>query len=416
MDFLARHNFSLSIADQLHTRILSDMKKGLTTGGAEEAMIKTGSAAVRTIKEGESVIVIDAGGTNFRSSLVTKTETGIEISDFEKTKMPAIDRELNKHEFYKAIADNIARLKDRADKISFCFSYAMAITEDGDGKIIRFSKEVKAPQAIGTYLGKELLTELKMQGWKKIRKINVLNDTTALLLSSFVDSHTSSWSSQLAFILGTGMNSAYIHNKKIIVTECGMFSDLPQSNFDLAVCKKTTLPQQSILEKMSSGAYLGEIAFEMIKSACQENIFSKACIEEFSKLSFVSTADFDQILLSQQPVSENKKIMPSHLMPAIQKGTSEDLQILKSFLDSIISRSAVLTAEAIYAAILDADKNEKNTAAPVAIVCNGSTFWKTPLLKEKVESRLKELLSTDFEIIQIDDDITKGSFAAAFIQ
>ncbi len=417
MDFLARHNFSLSIADQLHTRILSDMKKGLTTGDAEEAMIKAGSAAVRTIKEGESVIAIDAGGTNFRSSLVTKTETGIEISDFEKTKMPAIDRELNKHEFYKAIADNIARLKDRADKISFCFSYAMAITEDGDGKIIRFSKEVKAPQAIGTYLGKELLTELKMQGWKKIKKINVLNDTTALLLSSFVDSsHTSSWSSQLAFILGTGMNSAYIHNKKIIVTECGMFSDLPQSDFDLAVCKRTTLPQQSLLEKMSSGAYLGEIAFEMIKSACQDNIFSKACIEEFSKLSFVSTADFDQILLSQQPVSENKKIMPSHLMPALQKGTSEDLQILKSFLDSIISRSAFLTAEAIYAAILDADKNEKNTAAPVAIICNGSTFWKTPLLKEKVESRLKELLSTDFEIIQIDDDITKGSFAAAFIQ
>ena len=61
MDFLERHNFSLSIADQLHTKILSDMKKGLTTGGAEEAMIKAGSAAVRTIKEGESVIVIDAG-------------------------------------------------------------------------------------------------------------------------------------------------------------------------------------------------------------------------------------------------------------------------------------------------------------------------------------------------------------------
>ena len=145
MDFLERHNFSLSIADKLHTKILSDMERGLTSGGAEEAMIKAGSAAVRTINTGESAIVIDAGGTNFRSSLVTKTESGIEISDFEKTKMPAIDRELNKHEFYKAIADKIARLKDRADKISFCFSYAMAITEDGDGKIIRFSKEVKAP-------------------------------------------------------------------------------------------------------------------------------------------------------------------------------------------------------------------------------------------------------------------------------
>lgn len=414
-EFLIAHNFSISIADKLHQKIFSDMQTGLKTGGADQAMIKAGSAVIRNIKAGESVIVIDAGGTNFRSCLVTKTNNGLEVSDFEKTSMPAIDHELNKKEFYKAIADNISRLKDSADKISFCFSYAMAITEDGDGKIIRFSKEVKAPEAVGTYLGKELLSELKIQGWKKVKKINVLNDTTALLLSSFVEAGRKNYKSHIAFILGTGMNSAYINKGQIIVTECGMFSDLYQSDFDLRVCSHTTEPVKSLLEKMSSGAYLGDLAFEMINSACQENIFSKAFAEEFSKLSFVSTADFDQILLPRQ-TSDSEKIMTSHLMPALEKGTSEDSQILKTILESIITRSAFLTAEAIYAAILDTDKNEKDSAAPVAIACNGSTFWKTPLLKEKVESRLKELLPTDFEIIKIDDDITKGSFAAAFIQ
>ena len=414
-EFLIAHNFSISIADKLHQKIFSDMQTGLKTGGADQAMIKAGSAVIRNIKAGESVIVIDAGGTNFRSCLVTKTNNGLEVSDFEKTSMPAIDHELNKKEFYKAIADNISRLKDSADTISFCFSYAMAITEDGDGKIIRFSKEVKAPEAVGTYLGKELLSELKIQGWKKVKKINVLNDTTALLLSSFVEAGRKNYKSHIAFILGTGMNSAYINKGQIIVTECGMFSDLYQSDFDLRVCSHTTEPGKSLLEKMTSGAYLGELAFEMINSACQENIFSKAFAEEFSKLSFVSTADFDQILLPRQ-ISDSKKIITSHLMPALEKGTSEDSQILKTILESIITRSAFLTAEAIYAAILDTDKNEKDSAAPVAIACNGSTFWKTPLLKEKVESRLKELLPTDFEIIKIDDDITKGSFAAAFIQ
>ena len=414
-EFLIAHNFSISIADKLHQKIFTDMQTGLKTGGADQAMIKAGSAVIRNIKAGESVIVIDAGGTNFRSCLVTKTNNGLEVSDFEKTSMPAINHELNKKEFYKAIADNISRLKDSADKISFCFSYAMAITEDGDGKIIRFSKEVKAPEAVGTYLGKELLSELKIQGWKKVKKINVLNDTTALLLSSFVEAGRKNYKSHIAFILGTGMNSAYINKGQIIVTECGMFSDLYQSDFDLRVCSHTTEPGKSLLEKMTSGAYLGDLAFEMLNSAYQENIFSKAFAEEFSKLSFVSTADFDQILLPRQ-TSDSKKIMPSHLMPALEKGTSEDSQILKTILESIITRSAFLTAEAIYAAILDTDKNEKDSAAPVAIACNGSTFWKTPLLKEKVESRLKELLSTDFEIIKIDDDITKGSFAAAFIQ
>ena len=127
LDFLSSHNFSSTVADNLHNKILADMERGLKAGGSDQAMIKAGSALVDEIAEGENAIVIDAGGTNFRSCLVTKTADGLEISDFQKTLMPAIDRELNRQEFYKAIADNISRLKDRSSKISFCFSYAMAM-------------------------------------------------------------------------------------------------------------------------------------------------------------------------------------------------------------------------------------------------------------------------------------------------
>lgn len=390
-NFLTRHNFTVSFADNLHQKIVEDMNKGLTTGGSDQAMIKAGSAAVREIQEGESAIVIDAGGTNFRSSLVTKTKDGIEISDFRKTVMPATDRSLNKKEFYQAIAQNISRLKDRSDKISFCFSYAMAITEDGDGKIIRFSKEVKAAEAVGTYLGKELLAELKIQGWKKIKKINVLNDTTALLLSSFVEGSEKKWSSHLAFILGTGMNSAYIQNKRIIVTECGMYSALPQSDFDIAVCSRTTQPHQSLLEKMCSGAYLGDIATEMVKTAVLESLFSSS----FTAPERFETKDFDAYFSKSDTTLSPDKLRITELLYVI------------------ISRSAKLSAEAIYAASLCSDKEKGEL--PVCITCNGSTFWKTPLLKETAEAQLKALLQQPFEIIQIDNDITKGSFAAAFI-
>ena len=400
LDFLVSHNFTLAIADNLHNKILADMVSGLRTGGSDQAMIKAGSALVEEIRPGENAIVIDAGGTNFRSCLVTKTTDGIEISDFQKTLMPAIDRELNKHDFYKAIADNISRLKDRSDKISFCFSYAMAITQDGDGKIIRFSKEVKAPEAVGTYLGKELLKELKIQGWSKIKKINVLNDTTALLLST--SSHNCK--SRIAFILGTGMNSAFVYKKRIIVTECGMFSNLPQSDFDLTICSKTSQPKQSLLEKMSSGAYLGDLAHETLSQACKEELFATPFIEAFKKLKHLATADFDGLYNTEKE---------SRLSAAISKGTSDDLSFLKEIITAIIERSAYLTAEAIYAAILMAD--EDNAEYPVCIACNGSTFWKTPGLKEKAENRLKTLFSASFEITQIDDDITKGSFAAAFL-
>ncbi len=390
-NFLTRHYFNMNLAENLHEKITVDMKKGLSAGGSDQAMIKAGSAAVREIKEGESVIVIDAGGTNFRSCLVTKTKSGIEITDFEKNTMPATDCELNKNQFYEAIAKNISRLKDKSNKISFCFSYAMAITEDGDGKIIRFSKEIKAPEAAGTYLGKELLAELKIQGWKKITKINVLNDTTALLLSSFVEGSEKKWASHIAFILGTGMNSAYIQDKQIIVTECGMFSALSQSNFDKTVCSRTSQPHQSLLEKMCSGAYLGAIATQMIKVAAKEGIFSPS----YTIPESLETKDFD-----------------AYFSKAPETLTSDEFKI-KEMLYAIITRSAKLSAEAIYAAYLCSDKEKGEL--PVCITCNGSTFWKTPLLKQTVETQLKALLQQPFEIIHIDDDITKGSFAAAFI-
>ena len=390
LSFLKKHNFSTDIADKLHQKIIDDMKKGLATGGADQAMIKAGKASLRAMNEGESVIVIDAGGTNFRSSLVTKSKDGITISNFQKTSMPAIDRELSKKEFYKSIADNISRLKDCSDKISFCFSYAMAITEDGDGKILRFSKEVKAEEAVGTYIGKELLAELKSQGWEKIKKINVLNDTTALLLSSFVDT-SKSWSSHIAYILGTGMNSAYIQDKRIIVTECGMFNNIPLSDFDKEVTSRTTFPNLSLLEKMSSGAYLGDIAFEIIKAGCEEGLFSNSFIPPRS----LATKDFDAYF------------------SADEAALSEDQKILKELYTAVITRSAYLSAEAIYAAAVCSDKEKGES--PLCIACNGSTFWKTPLLKKTVEARLGSLLQQPFEIIQVDDDITKGSFAAAFI-
>ena len=401
--FLKKHNFSTQISDNLHDAILSDMKKGLEKGNADQAMIRAGKAVIRNISKGENAIIIDAGGTNFRSCLVTKTEDGIEVSDFQRTSMPAIDRELSKKEFYKAIADNISRLKDKSDKISFCFSYAMEITEDGDGKILRFSKEVKAQDAVGSYIGKELCAELKKQGWKKIQKISVLNDTSALLLSSFTDSQKN-WKSRIAFILGTGMNSAYILHNRIIVTECGMFNSIPQSLFDITVDNHTSHPGLSILEKMCSGVYLGEIAYQMIKTACDEGLFSDNFADEAAKLPSISTMDFDGLFI---------KGKETKLTELLKHGTQEDSKILITLITAIITRSANLTAETIYSAVVSADKEKEEL--PICITCNGSTFWKTPLLKETVEECLKDLLQQPFEIIQIDDDITKGSFAAAFI-
>ena len=400
-NFLRKHNFSTEFAG-LKEKLAKDMALGLEQRGAsQQAMIKAGSADIKEIKNGEKVIVIDAGGTNFRSCLVEKSENDLTITDFQKTFMPATDRELNKSEFYNAIADNIERLKDKADKISFCFSYAIEITEKGDGKILKFSKEVKAPQAVGTYVGKELFSVLKERGWKNLQKITILNDTTALLLSACLEKNGNA-----AFILGTGMNSTYIINKQIIVTECGMFCKLPQSDFDIAVDKLSTAPRTSILEKMTSGAYLGKIAKEMLIAAAKEGLFSKEAARKITNTDEIKASDFDGFLF---PEKENEKT--SRLNRIFDTTPTEDRQKALFLIKKLIERTASLCSQAILVLIEESDKKEG-----VSIACNGSTVWKTPYLLEMIKDKLNKASTCPYEIIQIDDDITKGSFAAAFIQ
>ncbi|MCR5761949.1 MAG: hexokinase [Treponema sp.] len=384
-NFFSKHRFYTNIANGLHEKILSD-----------HAMLQAGRAEIHAIKEGEESIIIDAGGTNFRSCIVRKSGDGICISDFEKTYMPGTDRKVNKEEFYNAIAENISRLKDRSDRISFCFSYAMEITNEGDGRILKFSKEINAQDAVGSFIGKELMAVLKNQGWKKVKKINVINDTAALLLSGIYARQSNLGSSHVAFILGTGMNSAYVRNGRIVVTECGMFNGVQQSDFDRIADSGTAHPGQSVLEKMCSGAYLGEIVHAMIDTACDEGLFSKEFINEAKNIAGLKASDLDPILRGE-----------------IKSGSESDQSILKTFAVAAVTRAAELSAEAVYAAILDSDRNQGTGNA--CISCNGSTFWKTPFLKDIMESRLKTLLSDKFEIIQVSDDITVGTFASAFV-
>ena len=152
--FLNRHGFSAKGYDvnTVIDSLLYDMEKGLDVGPGvldsmdpSEPMIATWGLPPESSPKNQTVIVIDAGGTNFRSCLVTFDENGNStISELEKTSMPGIEKELSKKDFFEAIAKNLDHLKNKASRIGFCFSYAMEITPDGDDRVIRFSKEIKA--------------------------------------------------------------------------------------------------------------------------------------------------------------------------------------------------------------------------------------------------------------------------------
>ncbi|MGP1458675.1 MAG: hexokinase [Treponema sp.] len=420
--FLLKHNFVRHLdVEVLAEAILDDMNKGLMGLEADQDMIPTWCLPPEQRAVGKSVIVIDAGGTNFRSCLVAFDENGnASISEMEKTKMPGVERELSKKEFFDQFANNLEHLKNKADRIGFCFSYPMRITEDGDGVLLGFSKEVKAPEVAGCKVGKELKEALKAHGWNEIRRVTMLNDTVAALLAgAAAPSAGCRYSSYIGFILGTGLNAAYIQNeikernfqKQIVVCESGKMNKVVLSDFDAAFDKKSARPGVFHIEKQCSGAYLGFAALEILHSAAEEKLFSEKMNASLRALQTLTLIELDSFLHSPYGDGSLAKLAASN-------ASEDDYDILFELLDAVVERSARSAAAILIAAVVQSGEG-KHPTRPVCILCNGTTFYKTRMIKARVEGLLDEHLtrrrSLYWETLERDNDITLGTAIAGLL-
>ena len=421
--FLARHNFVnhvdvLSVAQA----ILDDMSLGLSGKKSDEDMIKTFSNPPSSSAKGKSVIVIDAGGTNFRSCLVTFDSNGLpSISEMEKTKMPGVEKELSRKEFFEQFAVNLEHLKNKSDRIGFCFSYPMTICEDGDGILIGFSKEVKAPEVVGAKIGDCLKAVLKEHGWNDIKRITLCNDTVAALLAGAACAEDGDrYSSNIGFILGTGMNAAYIQpdcdcckiKKQIVVCESGKFLKVNRSDFDLDFDKTTVKPGTFFLEKLCSGAYLGPVSWFALKAAANDGLFTEKTAAAIKALEPLPLIEMDKFL--HHPY--NKDCILGKI--ACETATDEDTDKMFQILDAIAERSARYSAAILTACAVKTGEG-KNAAKPICILCDGTTFFKTYKVRERVYGYLDEVLTRQlgiyWNIVSCDNDITLGAAISGLI-
>lgn len=421
--FLSSHNFVnhvdiLSVAQA----IKDDMVKGLKKEKADQDMIKTFCNPPKTSAKGKSVIVIDAGGTNFRSCLVTFDENGVpSISEMEKTKMPGVEKELSKKEFFAQFAKNLEHLKNKSDRIGFCFSYPMQIKENGDGVLLSFSKEVKAPEVVGCEIGKCLVEELEKNGWNSIKRISLCNDTVAALLAGAAcATDADRYSSYIGFILGTGMNAAYIQPKcevcgvdeQIIVCESGKFLSVNRSDFDIDFDKTTTKPGTFFLEKLCSGAYLGPVSLFALKAACKDGLFSSNVCEKINQIENLTLIEMDQFLHGPY----NKENPLGKIV--CDDASDEDADKIYQILDAIVERSARYSSAILIACAMQTSKG-KIASKPVCMLCDGTTFFKTHMIKERVHGYLDQILTNQlgiyWKITSCDNDITLGAAICGLI-
>ncbi len=422
-EFLTEHKMKASNYDiqELVDIFTSEMMEGLAGNLASSLrMIPTYIEADNNFLTGLPVLAIDAGGTNFRAAKVMfDTDNLLKISDVINDKMPGLEGEISKEQFFETIAGYIRPIAQITERIGFCFSYPSEILPSKDGVLIKFCKEVQAPGVIGQLIGKNLLETLGMTE----KQIVLLNDTVATLLAGKSASVTKKYDSFIGYILGTGTNGCYIESNRNILTkpeldgnksqiiniESGNFGKIAQADIDNAYDKTTTNPGEHILEKMIAGGYLGGLSLLTLKTAAKEGVFSSTTSSYLLSLDNLTSEEVSNFL--DNPVSGKT---PLHLF--ISDDT--DRENCVNIMINIIDRAAKLVAVSMAAIILKTNKG-KSPDHPILITVEGTTFYKMHKLREYFEKYLDEYLTGErqryYEFTEVKQSSLVGAALAALI-
>ncbi len=384
-------------------------------------MIPTYIEPVVEVERNKKVLVLDAGGTNFRVATVYfDYEFKPVIEKFARFSMPGSKSSVSKDEFFNTIVDYIVKTTDIENNIGFCFSYPTEILPDKDGRLIQFCKEVVAPEVEGELIGRGLKKAFNKRGLKSEVKVVLINDTVATLLAGLATRREKEYDNYIGFILGTGTNCCYVENnreilklkgldpdkKQIVNVESGAFGKAPRGIIDESLDSKTMDPGDYKFEKMIAGGYLGMLCLETFKFAARENLLSENFSRCIQKIELLETKDINRFFDNPE---KNTDIFKGCSL------TDDDYKVLFFIIDRLIERAAKLTAINIGSVILKSNSGY-NPLKPVLITAEGTTFYELKNLKEKVLCYLNDFIVSKnnrfYEITGVENATLIGSAIA----
>lgn len=402
-----------------------EMKAGLADDHASSLMmLKTHITADGNVPKNKIVIVMDAGGTNFRVAIVYFDDSGKAVTDYYQSyPMPGANRELNREEFFDKIAEYLMPVIHLSDDIGFCFSYATYALPNHDGRLIAFCKEVKVRRAEGVEICSELAKALERKGIKEQKHFVLINDTVATLLGGKAWAGTDDcFDSYVGFILGTGTNSCYIEQTKnikkmgdmhypnsnmIVNLESGMYTGFLQGTIDKKIDSATKTPGDHMFEKMVSGAYLGTVMLETIKLIAKQGLLSKALAAKLDEMDALSLRDVDDFC---RGVEDN-------ILSRMTAKNQADREGIRLIIESLYERAARLVAINLAAIIVHTGKG-LNADRPVCVCAEGTTFHKSELFQKYITRHMKEIsdkLDIHLRIVKTKDATLIGSAIAVLL-
>jgi len=397
--------------DALVKDVLAEMDKGLNGKKSSLPMIPSYISPITNIPPGKTVLALDAGGTNLRASLVHFKENGEAVPQgTNKMPMPGTYGHVNAQQYFEAIANvTLPLLNDaKIEGIGFTFSYPMEITQDADGILLAFSKEVDAPDVIGKAIGKGLRDALAAKGCKYSGPIVLLNDTVATLLSGLVSISPDGEASRtvadfsvksgpvIGFILGTGFNTAYTEtvipkigfnspsSPQIVVCESGNFNIKYCGKLDKEFDNTTKNPNGYLLEKTTAGAYLGPLTLHILKQAIKDKVLRFRKSDELLNMPHLETRTLNEF--AHAPLSNQGPL--GSLFGADESSALASMQ----YITSIITERGALFSAAVLAATIIKAGGGYEPYSPVRVAVEGTTYLIYKGMRRALESYLHQML------------------------
>lgn len=400
---------------------LENLRRGLEKDHVAMHMFPSFIEVGRSIPVGEPVIVMDAGGTNLRVAALTFNERLEAIVEhFSMYPMPGTRGPVSKKEFFDTLVRYLEPVLPLSRKIGLCFSFATEMYPDRDGRPLAFSKEVQLPEVEGELIGANLKRALQEHGYEGEIGVVLLNDTVAALLGGMGQVGQREMSSFVGFILGTGTNTAYVEKNSrikkvrgldpdksmIMNTESGTYPIVNRSPIDERIDAKTQIPGDHLFEKLLSGRYKGTQLYHTLKEAAQAGLFSGGFTEALGQVDDLEAREISRFL---------KRAHGDGVLAGFCQNET-DRETLYYLIDNLEERAARLVI-VNFAAVLEQLGVGKNPLAPVAITVDGSTYFKSSLLKSKVEYYVTDYLQNKLgyyvELIPSDNSNLVGAAIAA---
>lgn len=373
------------------------------------------------IPANQPIIVMDAGGTNFRVATVTFDESGSPtVENFSKRPMPGTQGELSAEEFFDTLAQILEPFDKVSDTVGFCFSFPTEILPNCDGRLINFNKEVRVRDMSGRVIGEGINAALKARGGSE-KHFVLLNDTVATMLGAIADYPDRDFDSYIGFILGTGTNTCYIERcdrigrlpdinsgSMAINMETGSFDGFPRGEIDRRFDATTANCGDHVFEKMISGAYQGHVIGMTAQQAAREGLFSADGAQRILALTDMTMPQIDAFCADRNGQSELSRLLPE----------PSDRETLFDIIDASFERAAKMVCVNLGAILMYSGKG-KNPDRPVCVSAEGTTFYKSVLFRPKLDAYVKKHLNEKHglycEFVRTENSTLVGSAVAGLL-